>query len=254
MNEGAATYELEGDLRHFDLSDVLQLIGFGQKEGALRIRGERGEGVIYFNDGMATHAEIGDLVGDDAMLRIVQWRDGHFSFDTTDTTELRTVQLSIQHVILEAARQVDEWRKIEAVIPSLETVVAFIDEPSEGVESIKLEPDEWKVLSLVDGVRSVRSLSEGTGFSEFQASRIIYRLITSGLLRIVPTQEMPLAGAPRPAGERREAAERRDVSEPKPPQAAPKRRGEEPGARGHSGPLRRLLRGFGLSPKGDKEE
>ncbi|KPK69667.1 hypothetical protein AMJ71_02370 [candidate division TA06 bacterium SM1_40] len=244
MDDEAATYELEGDLRHFDLSDVLQLIGFGQKEGALRIQGERGEGVIYFDDGTATHAVAGDLVGDDAMLRIVQWREGHFSFDTSDTTDQQTVHLSIQHVILEAARQVDEWRKIEAVIPSLDTVVAFIDEPSEGVESIKLEPDEWKVLSLVDGVRSVRSLAEGSAFSEFQASRIIYRLLTSGLLRIVPAQEAAAhVGPPRPAAERKET-----VQPKSPAQREPERR-EVRADRERSGAVKRFLRGFGRSSK-----
>jgi hypothetical protein len=182
---------LQGSLEDFELTDVFQLIQLGQKDGGLRIQTDDDVGIVYFKGGMVIHAKTNSILGEPAIDTILSWKTGRFVFNPNEETLESTVDLPIQQVILEAARRIDEMNKIQKVIPSFDAVVKIVEVPDAGVEKIHLKPEEWKVLSFVDGMRAIKKIASKANISEFETARILYGLISSGLVKIRQQAETP---------------------------------------------------------------
>jgi len=179
------TMGLEGNLQDFDLSDILQLIQMGKKTGALEVEAGKDAGSIFFNEGAAVHALATDIRGDEAVNRILRWRHGSFAFKPDVTTDQHSIKAPLQHLVLEAARQIDEWQDIQKLLPSLDLVLAIEENPAAGTEDIKLEPAEWRVLALVDGSRNIEQMIRESHMGDFETCKVLYGLVSSGLLKQV---------------------------------------------------------------------
>ena len=180
---------LEGNLEDFELTDVFQLIQLGQKNGGLRIRSYDDVGVVYFKDGMVVHAKTNSLQGSSAIATILSWKEGRFVFTPGEETLEHTVDLPIQQVILEAARLIDELKRIQKLIPSFDLVVKVVEDPGTDVDKINLKPEEWRVLSLIDGVLTIRELSRMVNLQDWETARIFYGLVSAGLVKTTPKIE-----------------------------------------------------------------
>jgi len=200
---------LQGNLEDFELTDVFQLIQLGQKDGGLRINSDDDAGVVYFKDGMVVHAQTNSLKGQTAIDAILSWGKGRFVFNPNEEAREHTVDLPIQQVILEAARRIDELTKIQKLIPSFNTIVKIVEVPRAGVEKINLRPEEWKVLSFVDGSRTIKEIAITAILSEFETARILYGLISSGLVKIVPKPKVE----PPPISEKKEEETKEEKKE-----------------------------------------
>lgn len=176
---------LDGSLEDFDLADVLQLIHIGARTGVLTLTHEKNTARIFFHGGEPVHAESASLVGENAVYNIFNWRKGHFRFDTSATTNLQTINTGCQNLIMEATRRIDEWSKLKEIIPSLRAVIGFESDPGERSSNITLKTNEWRILSLVNGHKTVEDVINESGFSEFETTKILSGLISSGLLKVV---------------------------------------------------------------------
>lgn len=177
---------LEGNLEDFELTDVFQLIQLGAKDGSLRIQSSTDVGVVYFKSGMVIHAKTNSFQGESAVDAIMSWKKGRFVFNQGEETFDHTVDLPIQQVILEAARRIDELNKLQKLIPSFDVVVKIVEVPDVGVEKINLRPEEWKVLAFIDGIITINQIARRVNMSDFETARILYGLISSGLVKIAP--------------------------------------------------------------------
>jgi hypothetical protein len=196
---------LQGNLEDFELTDLFQLIQLGQKDGGLRITTASDVGVVFFKDGMIIHAKTNHYQGEPAIDSILSWEKGLFIFDPANETTEHTVDMPIQQVMLDAARRIDELNKIQKLIPSFDAIVKIVEVPKPGVEKINLRPEEWKVLSFVDGAKTIRQIANKAQLSEFDTARILYGLITSGLASLaVPSKPKPPEPEPPPAEEVKE--------------------------------------------------
>ncbi|MGD8718720.1 MAG: DUF4388 domain-containing protein [Candidatus Zixiibacteriota bacterium] len=189
---------LDGNLEDFPLADVLQLINMGSRTGLLVITDGDRAARIWFERGQAVHAQVADMDGEKAVYETFNWREGRFTFDTDSKTDLRSIELDCQNLIMEAVRRLDEWTKLRKVIPESNYVVAFAAGPGEKADNITLQAHEWKVLSLVNGELSLTDLAEKTGFSELKTTQIVFTLIESGLLEVHAPDAKP---APPASGE-----------------------------------------------------
>jgi len=178
---------LDGSLEDFGLSDVLQLINIGKRTGVLTVVDNGNVAKIFFQEGEAVHATLGDEVGERAIYELFNWNKGSFRFETQVTPTPKTITVGSQNLILEATRRIDEWAKFRSLIPSQHTVLGFSPNPREGSENITLEPHEWRVLSLIDGRRPVSKIAELSGFNELKTTKILYGLLSSGLLEVIQT-------------------------------------------------------------------
>ncbi|MEO0280798.1 MAG: DUF4388 domain-containing protein [candidate division WOR-3 bacterium] len=175
---------LQGSLKDFEITDILQLINMNKKDGCLEITTKDSVGRIYFEGGSVTHAEIDDRFGESAIHQILVINDGSFKFIPDVKTPRNTISLPIHHLMLEAARSIDEWKQIEKLIPSLDLVVKVVENPDVDTDNIKLSSEEWKMLTFVDNVSTIKEIAKKVNQSEFQTAKTIYGLITSGLITV----------------------------------------------------------------------
>ena len=173
-----------GSLEDFGLSDVLQLIHIGRRTGVLTVDSEGRRAEIYFQDGEAVHAVLGDSEGEQVIYNVFNWTKGNFNFEAKIVPTPKTITVGSQNLILEATRRIDEWSKLRTLIPDETSVLSFSPNPPDGSQNITLNPEEWRVLSLIDGNKSVEDLAKLTGFSSLQVTKILYGLVSSGLLEV----------------------------------------------------------------------
>jgi tetratricopeptide (TPR) repeat protein len=114
------------------------------------------------------------------IFTMLTWESGYFNFeaDLLPSKEEHTVNLSPQELLLEGARQIDEWRKIENKLPPFESVLV----PKGDAESVPLTEHEKKIIDLIDGSRSIDDTLKLSEFDFFETCRIIYGLLSAGLI------------------------------------------------------------------------
>ena len=106
---------LSGSLSHLDLPGVVQMLSHSRQTGALHINAEDIDGIIFFDSGELSHAESGELVGEDAVVHIVKSCNGKesgvYKFVPGATATTRTVLRSATELMLDALRELDEGEK-----------------------------------------------------------------------------------------------------------------------------------------------
>lgn len=116
----------------------------------------------------------------------VQISEGSFYFfDRFDEDKvLRRHNLNGGALLMEAARRMDEMRFFREKIPNDD----YIPVPVPG----KLPPDDLvRVFTKIDGKESIASIGRATGQLEFEVTRAVFQLVSSGCAYVV---------APRPSG------------------------------------------------------
>jgi hypothetical protein len=92
--------------------------------------------------------------------------------------------VSVENLIVEASRRLDELDVIRRRIPSPDVVLAVAPTPPEGAKQINITPAEWRLLVLVDGMRTVGEVVDAAGLDEFSGLRTLHGLLTSGLVDV----------------------------------------------------------------------
>lgn len=165
------------------------------------------------------------------VFRVFRWKSGNYHFDPAadaDYDRDNASPVSTDHILMEGIRRVDEWPIIEKRIPSLDSVfrplvpqkqikveddadgsggldAAFDsvegggdDDGDSATSEVVLNAQEAKLYKLVDGKRSVTTLMEMTGLSDFDVCRTLFDFLDRNL--VAPAQEQ--ARSKRQAGPR----------------------------------------------------
>lgn len=120
------------------------------------------------------------------VFELLSWREGFFSFTEQEVRELpadATVRISAESLLMESARRLDEWGTIADRVPSLDVVPTLApDDPD--APPLVLAPEEWAVLSAVDGVRDLRAIAASLGRSELDVGKMAARLVKARVLNV----------------------------------------------------------------------
>ncbi len=190
--------ELEGSLREFNVSDIVQFLSGSRKTGKLRLRtrqsgaaGAAGaEGSIDFAKGTVVHAELGGSFGEEAFFDLILWGEGQFAFEPDVESAEKTVRQSSTNLLLEGARREDERSVLSRHIPDVGLVPEFVlPGDNETGQQITLNTSEWVVLSKIDGQRNLKEVAEAASISEYHTCRLIYPLVANKLIRLRSRRE-----------------------------------------------------------------
>jgi len=173
----------QGSLKELPLPDIIQLVSVSGKTGvfALRRNGDN-TGEIYLRGGQIVHAHVGDLEGEEAMYELAIWPEGEFVFTPGQETGVTTIQKSNTNLLMEAARRIDEWQILSKRIPSTRLVPVFTQHAT--TTSVSLTPQEWALICKIDERRTIEEVAIGLDMSPFEACKLLYGLITSGLVAL----------------------------------------------------------------------
>jgi tetratricopeptide (TPR) repeat protein len=122
---------------------------------------------------------------EEVIFELMSWSEGYFSFEDGPLPEAlgeATVRIPTESLLMEAARRIDEWSRIEAKVPHLGVVPRFIGSPDDEGTQLDLLPFEWEVLAGIDGATDVRSLAGRLGRSDFDVARTLFGLAAAGII------------------------------------------------------------------------
>lgn len=123
---------------------------------------------------------------EETIYEIMAWAEGYFKFEErSEVAEQRLLaRVRVESLLMEGARRIDEWTRLESKVPSPESVPALAPPSERDATPLDLKPDEWEVLAEVDGERDVRQLAADLGRSEFEVAKIIYGLVSTGVVMV----------------------------------------------------------------------
>ena len=147
--------------------------------------GEEGIGVgrALQLDGNIDDGVIHDLASEhiiDSVFDLLRWPDGDFAFviDEPNPDDVG-VSREVEDVVTEARNRLETWSNVSTTVPSPQSVLSFAanapDDPQVG-------RDDWMLLSLVDGRRTVAEIVGLLGRGDFAVVSGLADLIGRGLL------------------------------------------------------------------------
>ncbi len=133
--------------------------------------------------------EIQDKV-QEIIYDLLLWQNGDFEYKDAQLNLERVVVVrqKVVKILLEASRRIDEMSILRKHIPN-ENLIFNISNQVQAQGEITLNTDEWQLLRLVDGRRSVRQIIDRGRFDEFTAYKRLYSLLSAGLIENSPGQK-----------------------------------------------------------------
>jgi hypothetical protein len=117
----------------------------------------------------------------------LRWRAGFFQLRRTDDlpplARDAALGLSVDRMLLEGYRRVDEWRIIEREVSGFDEVFVRNDHKIGDLPRGTLTRDELAVLEQIDGRQSVREVMRKLRMGSFDLSSILFRLRRVRLVR-----------------------------------------------------------------------
>jgi len=164
----------------------------------------------------------------DAVFSLQRWADGEFAFiiDEIDPDDLGA-SVPVADVVAESERRVATWTQLVEHVPAPDAVVTLDAAPSSDPVASR---EEWALLALVDGRRTVADLVALSGQGEYAVVCALAGLVGRGLLSVgAPSEDRllrrhrllaALEGAPLPDAFQQSSAVPAPLS-PSAPEAAP---------------------------------
>jgi len=206
-------------------ADVERARAQQEKEGHRRRLGR-----ILVEVGAVTERELARQVEshiEESVFELMSWREGFFSFAEGALDGLPSdvaVRIPVEKLLMEGARRIDEWSRIEVHLPHLGVVPALAESgSSDGMYHLHLLPEEWEVLAQVDGERDVRQIAASVARPEFETAKTLFGLVATGVISVADPApaRMRLSAAGDDVGALLAAAEARiDAGELEPARSA----------------------------------
>jgi predicted transcriptional regulator len=168
-----------GDLAQINLFDVLKPLFTSRKTGKITFKGKEG-GELYLELGNITHAKTNNGAGEYAFFTLMGLKVGKASFEPDEVPSERTISISTEQLLLNWSYRKQEWDKIKEAIPSSNTVFHLSLQKSP--ENKNINADQWNVLALCNGTKTVSEITETLNWDEFKTSKTILQLVQLGLL------------------------------------------------------------------------
>ncbi len=147
-----------------------------------------GEGILGEEDLRRALVEKAEETVFDLFL----WPEGRFEFKDDEVPDniLFHLEMSVQHVILEGIRRVDEWTRIRKTFPSLRTTFKVRGAPI--VES----PQERQALGLVAAGKSLAEIALEMHRTDFDTAALLFDLYSRELVAVDSAPAEPDAEDP----------------------------------------------------------
>ena len=183
---GGQTRPMSGSIDEIPLPDLLQLLGSSKKSGVLVVRSEDDVGKIYLRKGVVTFASINDLAEVPplkSVFRMLTW--GHGSFDLApidDRPMPGEISASVQELLMEGLRQIDELNVIRDRLPDLGAQL-FVPHPLEA-QLVALAPIDLQIFQLAFNCQHLATILNQSPGTDLETARSVLALIDGGYLHV----------------------------------------------------------------------
>ncbi|MFQ5329706.1 MAG: DUF4388 domain-containing protein [Thermodesulfobacteriota bacterium] len=173
--------EIEGNLSHMSLPDILQMLQANRKEGVIKVISGVLKGTIDIKGGEIYNAVLGDTEKEKALFRLLQWREGSFEFVPLPITISRKIFDTIHNLLIEGARHQDELTKGADDFPAPDSLLTLTVD----IKALpkRLKPNIHEVLSLVEYYPRVADLVDHSFLPDLEVYQALVKVLERGLLK-----------------------------------------------------------------------
>jgi len=151
-----------------------------KKNGTLHIfkNGEEDGVSLYFHEGNLIHATSQDSAGIGIFYSVLQSETGYFKFSAGEEAPEITIDQPIAFLLLESQRRADELRYLQSKLPPEDTVLFIIPHLE---EVPRLNTFEWRIISMVNGRRTLKRVCEKAG-DELEVKKSLIELFKKKMI------------------------------------------------------------------------
>ncbi len=165
--------------------------------------GDKELGLMLINSNYVTQEEILSSLKQEFVSTandIFTWEEGIFQFENNikPSSDKISLLISLENIIIEGSRQLQEFERLQDEIPSLAMALKFTETPGTNIRNVNLSVKEWRVVSFINPKNSMNQIARTTKLSELEFRKIVYSLIQAGLVEIIrpegvapPTPKVP---------------------------------------------------------------
>jgi hypothetical protein len=146
-------------------------------------------GTLAVQQGVLDDAQLRDFLKvqvSEVVYDCFVWPGGDFAFaeGIQLPSHAVTIAIDLPNLIMEGARRIDEWEQCLRLLPDSQVVFRVITSPRD--EKITLTADEWRILFLINGQRTLEELCHDAEDDPFHVYRVVYGLHANNLIEVVP--------------------------------------------------------------------
>jgi hypothetical protein len=192
FDDGALVYA-SSNQEHFRLGAILlrkKKITRDQRDqiDALMQRDGGQFGQLCVQSGVMTDADLRDSLKiqvSEIVFDAFVWDGGTFSFvqETSLPSHAVTISIDLTNLIMEGARRIEEWEQCAKLLPDPGMIFRVVATPRD--EKITLTAEEWKILFMINGQRTIAELCEASEDDVLQVYRLLYGLCANKLIEVV---------------------------------------------------------------------
>jgi hypothetical protein len=138
IKTGSVPAGFRAELRGLDLSTLLQVACSQAERSVVRVRSHEGEeGYVYIAEGTLSHASVGALSGEAALVHMLGWHNGEAALCERPWPLHPSLSGSLDALLIRAAQLHDEAHKTEGALLVSEhvTLVSTMPPPPPGAEA-----------------------------------------------------------------------------------------------------------------------
>lgn len=147
-------------------------------------------GILLINAGYVSQDDILNSLKANfinVVQRLFTWVEGFFQFDQDASPPQGkiAVKMDLENLIIEGARQLQEWERLQDEIPSLDMALKFTNRPGTNIKKVNLSVEEWRVVSYVNPKNTIRQIAQTTNMSDLEVRKVVYSILQAGLVELV---------------------------------------------------------------------
>jgi len=144
---------------------------------------------IFVDMGLVNEEELARQLRfqmEETVYELMSWEEGYFKFEERGEIAKQRLlaRVRVDSLLMEGARRLDEWSRLESRVPSPEAIPALAPATERDVTPLDLSSEEWEVLAEVDGERDIRQIAADLGRSSFDVGKILFGLVAAGIVQV----------------------------------------------------------------------
>jgi Domain of unknown function (DUF4388)/FHA domain len=160
-------------------------------DGTMRREGGR-FGQIAIENGVLSDEQLREYLKvqvSEVVYNAFVWTEGTFRFseDLQLPDYAVTISIDLANLIMEGARRIEEWEKCVQLLPDDSVVFHVVSTPKD--DKITLSADEWKILFLINGQRTLAELVAEAEDDAMNVYRSVYGLQANRLIEEIRPQK-----------------------------------------------------------------
>lgn len=113
---------------------------------------------------------------------LIEEGDYEFREGELPTQEVITLRMSVGNLIYAGVNKIVNWTRIRKEMPHTDSVLKLSEDPLSLFQNIELTQQDKKILSLVDGKRTIKEIIDSSWMGSFDALKVLYVLWSIGMV------------------------------------------------------------------------